>query len=402
MTGQPAFHSAIIEVLPAEAATGVTKAVWTPAGGPLMVVVPPGTVDGSVVWVPTPAGTVAVTIRVPSYPVGPALVPAGPPIGSGLPPDPVRARRRNALIGSSLVVVLVLGCCGIVRALGSDKAAKRDEVVAAAPTTAAPATPNQYAQLLAASDSALKVPFTALNTGDAAAFAKAAPPAATVIRAEAGKLRAAVPPAGAESAHAQLTRQLASLGDLVDEAASARRDCPAASPYASVLQSGWADGVREESRRLGATNPTFRFGTFLPAAPKEQNRRLKSGTFVVRSGGGGLGHLKIKNGAADTAVSLVPGKGKKPKPVLTVYVRSGGTYTATGIADGTYRIYTASGKDWNASRKGFTRNCTYSKFDDTFAFTTTSTSSSIWTITLTPVVGGNASTSNVDPNAFPN
>jgi hypothetical protein len=26
---------------------------------------------------------------------------------------------------------------------------------------------------------------------------------------------------------------------------------------------------------------------------------------------------------------------------------------------------------------------------------------SIWTITLTPVVGGNASTTTVDPNAFP-
>src|SRR3712207_7510291 len=46
--------------------------------------------------------------------------------------------------------------------------------------------------------------------------------------------------------------------------------------------------------------------------------------------------------------------------------------------DGTYRIYTASGQDWNTAKKGFTRDCSFSKFDDTFKFTTTSYSSSIW------------------------
>ena len=98
----------------------------------------------------------------------------------------------------------------------------------------------------------------------------------------------------------------------------------------------------------------------------------------------------------------MPVKGKNPKPVFTVYVRSKGSFTAKGIRSGTYRIYTASGADWNAAKKGFTRDCSFSKFDDTFKFTTTSVSASIWTVTLTPVVGGNASTSDVDPKSFPN
>jgi hypothetical protein len=95
----------------------------------------------------------------------------------------------------------------------------------------------------------------------------------------------------------------------------------------------------------------------------------------------------------------VPTSGKKP--TLTVYVRSKAKFTATGVADGTYRIYSATGQDWNASKKGFTRGCGFTKFDDTFKFTTTSTSSTIWQITLTPVANGNASTSSVDPDAFP-
>ena len=443
MTGDPGYSSAVIEVPQAEAATGTTRSVWSPTHGQLTVVVPPGTVDGAVVWVQSPtAGNVAVTIRVsspfpppPPYPGAPAAGPGYPPAGYPPPPGqpwpgqplqpgqplpgqpqgfaaPPAARRntrRNAVIGGSLVVLLALGCCGIVRVFGggddSPQAGDRNGVAAAGsdgPTATAPLSPEQYVQALAASDAAIAPSFGKLKTSDNAAFAKAAPAASSTIRAEAAKLRAARPPAAAASAHGQLTLELESLGDMVDESASAKQECPAASAWATVLQSGWADGIREDAKKLVATDPKYKFGTFLPPAPKETKRRLKTGTFLKRSNTGGAGHFKIKNGADDTTVSLVPAKGKKPKPVLTVYVRGGGTFTAKGVRDGTYRVYTASGEDWDKGKKGFTRDCSFSRFDDTFKFTTTSVSSSIWTITLTPVVGGNASTSNVDPKAFPN
>ncbi|GAA3334963.1 hypothetical protein GCM10020358_01360 [Amorphoplanes nipponensis] len=464
MTGDPGYSSAIVEVPQAEAAAGTSRTVWSPTHGPLTVAVPPGTVDGAVVWVQSPtAGNVAVTIRVTSPFPPPQPYPGAPASGPGYPPPPGQPHpgqpgpgqplpgqpfpgqpfpgqpfpgqpfpgqpqypgqgpafagppqagpsntRRNAVIGGSLVVLLALGCCGIVRLFtgGDDDTpqAGRNGIAATAgsagPTATTPLTPEQYVQMLAASDAAIGSSFKKLNTADSAAFARAAPAAVTAIRAEAGKLRAAQPPAGAAAAHGQLTLELESLGDMVDESASAKQECPAASPWATVLQSGWADGIREDAKKLAAADPKYKFGTFLPAAPKEANRRLKTGTFVQRSSARGAGHLKIKNGANDTTVSLVPAKGKKPKPVLTVYVRGGGTFTAKGVRDGTYRVYTASGKDWDNGKKGFTRDCSFSKFDDTFKFSTTSFSASIWTITLTPVIGGNASTSNVDPNAFP-
>jgi hypothetical protein len=45
-------------------------------------------------------------------------------------------------------------------------------------------------------------------------------------------------------------------------------------------------------------------------------------------------------------------------------------------------------------------DCAFSKFDDTFLFRA-SPLIDTWEITMTPVAGGNASTSDVDPNAFP-
>jgi hypothetical protein len=330
----------------------------------------------------------------------------GQPQFAGPPQAGPSHARRNSLIGGGLAVLLVLACCGVVRAVtsGDDddkRAGKRDGTSSTtAPTEAAPVAPEQYVQALASADTAIGSAFGKLNTADSAAFAKAAPAAAATIRAESEKLRAMAPPAVAATAHEQLTLELGSMGDMIEDSANSKQDCPAASPWTSLLQSGWAEGIREDVKKLAAADPQFKFGTFLPAVPKETKRRLKNGTFVKRSSSGGAGHLKIKNGADDTTVSLVPTKGKK-KPVLTVYVRGGATYTAKGVRDGTYRVYTASGEDWNPAKKGFTRECSFSKFDDTFKFTTTSFSASIWTITLTPVIGGNASTSDVDPNAFP-
>ncbi|WP_305786835.1 hypothetical protein [Symbioplanes lichenis] len=343
-------------------------------------------------------------------PGGPGLPPPPGPFGQPSPfagpTPPAKKSKTGLIVGVAVASLLVVGCCGVARSVigGDDDTAatasdtRVTSTAEATPSTAAALSPEQYAQLLTSSDQALKSTFGKLSTGDPGAFAKAAPAAASSIRAEAGKLRAVAPPTGTESVHAQVASELESLGDMIEDTAGAKQSCPAASPYATVLTSGWADSLREDVKKLSQADVAYKFGTFLPAAPKEQNRRLKTGTYVkARATTSGLGHLKIVNGAEDTTISLV----KNNKAAFTVYVRGGGTYTVKGIKDGTYRVYTASGEDWNAGKKGFTRGCNFSKFDDTFKFTTTSTSSSIWTITLTPVVGGNASTSDVDPKGFP-
>ncbi|WP_306214879.1 hypothetical protein [Actinoplanes sp. RD1] len=403
---------------------GATAPGASPAGFPLPGATPPGP------YGTPPAGPYGTPSAGPyeTSPAGPygtppagpyGTPPAGPygapPAGPYGPPSPFagstppakKSGKTGLIVGVAVASLLVVGCCGVARSVfgGDDDdttaAANDTRVTATAeatPSTAAALSPEQYAQLLTSSDQALKSTFGKLNTGDTSAFAKAAPAAASSIRAEAGKLRAVAPPTGTESVHAQVASELESLGDMIEDTAGARQSCPAASPYATVLTSGWADSLREDVKKLSEADVAYKFGTFLPAAPKEQNRRLKTGTYVKkRATTSGLGHLKIVNGAEDTTISLV----KNNKAAFTVYVRGGGTYTVKGIKDGTYRVYTASGEDWNAAEKGFTRGCNFSKFDDTFKFTTTSTSSSIWTITLTPVVGGNASTSDVDPNGFP-
>jgi hypothetical protein len=115
---------------------------------------------------------------------------------------------------------------------------------------------------------------------------------------------------------------------------------------------------------------------------------------------GGSGHLKIDNGGSSDAVISVVRSGSK-RAAITVYVRARGKHTVTGVRDGTYRIYMSSGVDWDNRGKRFNRNCGFSKFDDSFKFTTTSRQYTIWSITLTPVLGGNASTSGVEPEDFP-
>ena len=418
MTGDAGgYAQATIEIEAAEAAAGAVKVVWTPQYGQVTVQVPPGTVDGVVTWAQGPAGPVAVTIRVrhpqqqwaapppgypvpqPGYPAPVAGYPAGPPTAK-----PVR---KGLLIGvgSAVAVVLIAGCCIGGRLIisnndNNNKAAQPTGSATTGVTDAGPITPVAYSQLLSSADTALKTDFAKLNTANQSTLATAGPATARSMKAQAEKLLAVTPPGSASSANKELAGALQAWADVVQDAGATKSPCPAAGgPYPDMLRSQFATDVRAAAKDLAAADPTFKFGTFLPAAPKQQSRRLANGAFVKKPGKRGLGHLEIKNGAGDTTISLVPTSGKKP--TLTVYVRSKAKFTATGVADGTYRIYSATGQDWNASKKGFTRGCGFTKFDDTFKFTTTSTSSTIWQITLTPVANGNASTSSVDPDAFP-
>jgi hypothetical protein len=416
MTGDAGgYAQATIEIEAAEAATGAVKVVWTPQYGQVTVQVPPGTVDGLVTWAQGPAGPVAVTIRVrhpqqqwgapqPGYPApqpgypAPAGYPAGPPTAK-----PVR---KGLLIGvgSAVAVVLIAGCCIGGRLITSNnddnKVAQPIGAATTGATQAGPITPVAYSQLLTSADTALKADFAKLNTANQSTLTTAGPATAQTMKAQAEKLLAVTPPGSASSANKKLAGALEAWADVVQDAGTTKSSCPAAGgPYPEMLRSQFASDVRAAAEDLAAADPTFKFGTFLPAAPKQQNRRLANGAFIKKPSNRGLGHLEIKNGAGDTTISLVPTSSKKP--TLTVYVRSKAKFTATGIADGNYRIFSATGQDWNASKKGFTRGCGFTKFDDTFKFTTTSTSSTVWQITLTPVANGNASTSSVDPDAFP-
>ncbi|HVX45955.1 MAG TPA: hypothetical protein VHC49_18845 [Mycobacteriales bacterium] len=136
----------------------------------------------------------------------------------------------------------------------------------------------------------------------------------------------------------------------------------------------------------------------LPAAPREQTRRLANGTFTRAGSRTGLGRLRIRNdGSTDAVVSLVT----RRVPAFAVYVRSGASYTVTGIKDGTYVAYFTTGRDWDQAGNSFTRSCNFTRYDDDFPYVTTPTVRPGWTITLEEVINGNARTSDVDPKNYP-
>ncbi|MEV4377131.1 hypothetical protein [Streptosporangium sp. NPDC049644] len=144
-----------------------------------------------------------------------------------------------------------------------------------------------------------------------------------------------------------------------------------------------------------------------PAAASTAETVTISAAAAARPGNGkilysrysrGQGTLKVKNGnRTDAVITLVRGRSK----ALSVYVRARSTATVRVVRDGTYTIFYTSGHRFSTSSGRFTRNPAYRRFDKRLRFVTTSTSSTIWTLTLTPTRGGNAPTRGVSPSDFP-
>jgi hypothetical protein len=134
------------------------------------------------------------------------------------------------------------------------------------------------------------------------------------------------------------------------------------------------------------------FGRTLPQlGPEPADSRPTNGDVLVRSGSGGSGALRVKNGSAtDVAVSIVsPGKAPA-KPHIMIYVQAKKTATVYRIG-GAYNLYVKSGKDWNPKRRQFSSDCSFKKFDQAFAKNTG------WEVQLQASVLGNATSSSVDP-----
>ncbi|MEU4539125.1 hypothetical protein AB0G15_30150 [Streptosporangium sp. NPDC023825] len=130
----------------------------------------------------------------------------------------------------------------------------------------------------------------------------------------------------------------------------------------------------------------------------EAAARPANGKILYDRISGGRGTLKIKNGAGrDAVVTLVRGRSK----AISFYVRARSTASVRDVRDGTYTIFFTSGHRFSTSRGRFTASPSYQRFTGKLKFTTTSSSSTLWTLTLNPVRGGNARTTGVNPNDFP-
>lgn len=196
----------------------------------------------------------------------------------------------------------------------------------------------------------------------------------------------------------QLNADLGGLGDAVE----GRELCTASVVLARL---GKADGllaVRDASKALAAKGGGQEYKVSLKAPPQGQLGRPSNGQFVRQGSRTGRGELTVENGGGrDAVITLAVGK----RPAFAVYVRKGAKHTVTGIQDGTYHVFFTSGTDWDRKTRAFGRDCSFDRFDDSMKFETTQTATqtewSTWTITLQPVVGGNAPTTEVDPDDFP-
>lgn len=135
---------------------------------------------------------------------------------------------------------------------------------------------------------------------------------------------------------------------------------------------------------------------------------LDNGTIINSLAGylGGLGKLSIDNGTdLDSVAKLINGSRKS---IITVYIKAHNSYTIDGIAVGRYELFFAHGRDWDSSTNSFLLSRSFSKFEDSFDFTVhdeyrsdgTYQVYSTYSVTLHPVVGGEAKTDTVSEGEF--
>ncbi|WP_055590226.1 hypothetical protein [Peterkaempfera griseoplana] len=211
------------------------------------------------------------------------------------------------------------------------------------------------------------------------------------------------PPQNAAQPHRDL---VAALTRLAADLESVRADldrrhyCTASAALAGLGASQGLKALPGALSRLARAG--YRTSYRAPHTGARQDRRKSTGSYVHNGSRTGRGELTIENGGSqDAVISLAKGK----RTAYSVYVRKGADYKVRGVRDGTYTVYFTSGRDWDSKARRFTRDCGFSRFDDPLRFTTTVTSTQIrwstWRLTLQPVFGGNATTSDLDEGSFP-
>jgi hypothetical protein len=309
-------------------------------------------------------------------------------------PPPTRSAAGATAKAAMLLAAALLAGCG---SSGGD----------VADSSGPAASPDAYRQALAGAGKPVAAALAGTaNAKTLRALAARLDDAEQAAGQAAEQLGAITSPEDVRAEHSELVqgfKQLnADLGGLRD-AVEGRELCTASVVMARL---GKADGllaVRDASKVLAAKGGGQGYKVSLVAPPPQgQPGRPSNGQFVRQGSRTGRGELTIDNGGGrDAVITLAVGK----RPTFAVYVRKGAKHTVTGIRDGAYHVFFTSGTDWDRKARAFGRDCSFDRFDDSMKFETTQTATQIewstWTITLQPVVGGNAATSEVDPDDFP-
>ena len=130
---------------------------------------------------------------------------------------------------------------------------------------------------------------------------------------------------------------------------------------------------------------------------------LKSRRYYLK----GYGTLRIENGTNMDAVAKLI-RDDSRESICNIYIKSNSSYTIRRISNGTYELYFSHGNDWDSSLHKFMVDASFSKFEDSFEFTTrteyeddgTRTIYKGFTVTLHTTIGGRAKTDRVSDEEF--
>ncbi|MEU3574654.1 hypothetical protein AB0E96_40545, partial [Kitasatospora sp. NPDC036755] len=221
---------------------------------------------------------------------------------------------------------------------------------------------------------------------------------ATSAQGAAKSLAKADEPPAVGTAQTELVAAMTSLATDAGKVRSGIKSHEVCALSSAEAELGASEGLVAVSAALAKMTTAGYSTTFAaPQLPPQQSRSLDNGTMVRKGKLRGEGLFKVENGGRTDAVVSLALNGKA---VHSVFVGKGQHASVDGVEDGTYEVYVSGGADWDQDAKAFTQNCHFTKFEDTFPFETGRTATS-WEITLQPVADGNAKTSDVDPNAFP-
>lgn len=123
----------------------------------------------------------------------------------------------------------------------------------------------------------------------------------------------------------------------------------------------------------------------------------------------GLGQLKIDNGTKLDAIAKLVNISTN-KSIFTVYIKADSAYNISKISNGNYKLFFNLGNDWVTGTKAFAINSSYKVFEENFDFTTREyeegdyvrTQYATFSVTLNPVIGGQAETENISAVEFAN
>jgi len=324
--------------------------------------------------------------------------------------------RTSLSISTGVVVLALLAGCG---GSGDDKSSSQDPAASdpstSAPTTApttapssaptptppptptappkpaGPLTQAQYQTALIRLDQRLDGDISALGRVKTEDSLTAAMENLTeTLNAESLALGSIKPPARAVAANRVLQLRLKAAATALATGDTSDVGCGGLAFVSQALQRQLTTTLSVAVTQLRTVGLVF--GRTLPdLGPDPTDARPSNGDVIVRTGAGGSGALRVKNGSeVDVAVSIVsPGKAPS-KPHIMLYVQSKKTATVYRIGGG-YSLYVKSGKDWNPKRRQFSSDCSFKKFDQSFSKNTG------WEIQLKPSILGNATSTAVDP-----